>query len=50
MLDGYLSLPLLVTRIAADNPDDAFAPDNLAVLTDAFYGCLDLHHILPIGN
>jgi len=50
MLDGRLSLSLFVARVAADNPDYALAPDNLAVLANALYGCFDLHHVLPIGN
>jgi hypothetical protein len=29
---GGLALPLLVPRVGANHPDDAFAPDNLAVL------------------
>jgi len=27
------ALPLLVPRVGADHPDDAFAPDDFAILT-----------------
>jgi hypothetical protein len=29
-----LALPLLVARVLADDPHDAFAPDHLALVTD----------------
>jgi hypothetical protein len=31
-----LTLPLFVTRIGADHPDDALAPDDLAMLAKLF--------------
>ena len=43
-----LLLPLLVARVpAADHPDDALAPDHLAVLTDLLHGRANLHLTSP---
>src|SRR3954462_11587837 len=39
-----LPLPLLVARIGrADDPHDAFAPDDLALHADLLHRCADLH-------
>src|SRR5258706_12358914 len=38
-----LSLALLVARVLADDPHDAFAPDHFAVLANLRYGRLHLH-------
>jgi hypothetical protein len=38
-----LPLPLFVPFVAANDPNDAFAPDDLAILTKLFYGCANFH-------
>ena len=38
-----LTLPLLVPFVAANHPNDAFAPDDLAVLTQLFDGRANFH-------
>jgi hypothetical protein len=42
-----LSLLLLVLHVAADHANDALAPDDLAVLTDATNAASDFHDSLP---
>ena len=37
------ALALLVTRVGANHPDDAFASDDLAVLAQFLDGCADFH-------
>jgi hypothetical protein len=37
------ALPLLVAFVAADDPDDAFAPDDLTILAKLFYRCANFH-------
>ena len=39
----FLALPLLVTRVAADNAHNAMAPDDLAFLTTSLDGWFYLH-------
>jgi hypothetical protein len=43
--DFLLTLTLLVTRVAADDPDDALALDDLALGTDGFDRCAYLHDL-----
>src|SRR4051812_42538653 len=38
-----LTLPLLMARVDADHPDDAMAPNDLALLAARLYRCLYLH-------
>jgi len=46
--DGLpLTLPLLVARIAAEDPHDALTPDHLALLADLFDRCADFHLPAP---
>src|SRR6476646_12072369 len=40
---AILSLPLLMFRIHADDPDHALAVDHLALVTNLFYRCAYLH-------
>jgi hypothetical protein len=37
------TLPLLVPLVAANHPNDAFAPDDLAVFTQLFDGRANFH-------
>lgn len=41
---GRLALPLLVPWVDANHPDNAVAPDNLALLAAARYRCGYFHH------
>jgi hypothetical protein len=38
-----LALPLFVPGIGADDPDDAAAPDDLAMLAKFLDGCANFH-------
>lgn len=42
-MNDRLALALLVARVGANHPDDAFAPDDLAVFTQFLNGCADFH-------
>ena len=39
----FLSLPLLVLRVGADNADHTVAVDHFALITQFLYGCPYLH-------
>jgi hypothetical protein len=39
------ALPLFVAAVGADHPDDAFAPDDLAVFAKFFYGRANFHFL-----
>ena len=45
-----LALPLLVPGVRADHPHHALAADDLAVLTDSFYGTSDFHSISRLSG
>jgi len=45
-----LSLTLLVSRILADDPHDAFAPNDLAVPANPLHRCLYSHRPLRHGH
>ena len=46
-LKKLLALPLLVSRIGTNDPDDAPAADDLAIFTNTFYGTTNLHNTDP---
>ena len=45
-LPARSTLPLFVFRILADDPDDAFALDNLALIAHRLHGSSNLHLLL----
>jgi hypothetical protein len=42
--DGESALPLLMARVGTDNPYDAFAANNFAILTKLLNRCSDFHN------
>src|ERR671920_652171 len=44
---SFLSLPLLVLLVRADDPDNASAADHFALVAHALDRCSDLHEVNP---
>ena len=42
------ALPLFMLRIRTDDAHDPFSLDDLAPITNLFYGCLDFHLTLKV--